>query len=127
MNINKLNNQLLLSDYNNALKQAYYNHFKFILNITYDEFLTRICNDLNIINKFLEEDVYQFQSLLYDTKIILGGLELTSMQSKKLNAMLNYQLPNIFFIVYDQPLKICNYINIFSIFKDMIYCKVIEI
>lgn len=123
MNICKLNNQLLLTDYTKALQQSYYNHFRFILYITYDEFLNRICNDLNIINQFLEDDIYQFQTLLYGSKIILGGLELTSEQSKRLNETLNYQLPNIFFIAYDKQLNICNYINIFSVYKDMIYGK----
>ena len=127
MNIDKLNKRLLLTDYNKCLTDIYEKYFKYILCISYDKFIDRICNDLNIIKKFLADDehVYQFNTLLYNSMVILGGLELTSEQSKRFNCLTKIEnLPNIFYITYDKKLKECYFINICTLYNDMINIKV---
>ena len=126
MNTNKLNKHLILTDYNKYLINIYEKYFKYVLNINYEKFIDRICNDLNIIKEFLSDDdhVYQFNTILYNSMVILGGLSLTPEQSKRLNLLTKIEnLPNIFFITYSKNEKECYFINICTLYNDMITFK----
>ena len=125
MNINKLNKQLIISDYNQYLNKIYNDYFKYVLGISYEKFIDKISNDLNIIKEFLSDDenVYQFKTILYDNLVILGGINLTPFQSERLNLLTKSEYPNIFFIVYDKNSGGCYFVNIFTVYKGMITGK----
>lgn len=117
MNINKINKQLLISDFKESLLKCYNDKFKIILNISFDSFLNKLNTDLEDIKKFLnDDDIYQLQSVIFDNYIILGGLHLTQLQCKRLNELKDIKIPNLFFIAFDKKTNRCEILQVMSVY-----------
>lgn len=136
MNINKINTNLILNDYNKQLKSLYNSHFYIIFN-SYETFLNRIINDYNIISESYGIDLPILTNFDY-IGILLGGLNLsipdvqilnnrlkTTMNSFQ-NKYINFEFISTSIFLFNNDLQIIDIITINKLLKlvSLYYLKV---
>lgn len=131
MNINKINTNLILNDYNKQLKSLYNSHFYIIFN-SYETFLNRIINDYNIISESYGIDLPILTNFDY-IGILLGGLNLSIPDVQILNNRLkttmnpiNFEFISTSIFLFNNDLQIIDIITINKLLKlvSLYYLKV---